>query len=231
MFKSLAEFYNSKLWRDFRQHLMADRVNKQDGILYDEHNGEPLINAYDIVLHHKTPLTLQNVNDYTVSLNPENIMIVSQRSHNEIHKRFGYCTERKVYIVYGPPCSGKTSFVNSIKGNSDIIVDMDNIWQCITGDRYIKPNALKQNAFMLRDSLIDMIKTRTGKWERAFVIEGLPRKGDRERKAELLGAELIFINEDIETCCNRLANDDRRITVRDEWTKYIEQWFRDYQPE
>lgn len=230
MFTSLPQFYNSDEWRKFRLLLIAERTNKVDGVLYCEHSGRPLVNSYDIVLHHIQPLTLQNVNDYSISLNPTNIMIVSQRSHNELHKRFGYCTERKVYLVYGSPCSGKTSFVNDIKGNSDIVVDMDNIWQCITGGaRYEKPNALKTNAFIVRDALYDSIKTRAGKWERAFIIAGMPFKSDRERLLNSLGAEAIFIDTDKETCLQRLANDESRTQAqRQEWEQYINKWFEDY---
>lgn len=230
MFTSLPQFYNSELWRNFRLKLINDRINKKDGILYDEHNGKPLLKSYDIVLHHIKPLTMQNVNDFTVSLNPENIMIVSQKSHNELHSRFGNVTERKVYYVYGAPCSGKTSFVNSIKGNSDLVIDMDNIWQCITGgERYEKPNALKQNAFAVRDCLFDMVRTRTGKWERAFVIDGGAVKGIRERSIESLGAEGIFIQESKETCLQRLYNDCKRTAAqKKEWEQYIHRWFNDY---
>ena len=230
MFTSLSQFYNSDEWRKFRLLLIAERTNKVDGVLYCEHSGKPLINTYDIVLHHIQPLTLQNVNDYSISLNPANIMIVSQRSHNEIHKRFGYCTERKVYLVYGSPCSGKTTFVNEIKGNSDLIIDMDNIWQCITGGaRYEKPNALKTNAFIVRDALYDSVKTRAGKWERAFIIAGMPIKSDRERLLNSLGAEPIFIDTDKETCLQRLATDKTRTQAqRQEWEQYINKWFEDY---
>ena len=230
MFTSLSQFYNSDEWRKFRLLLIAERTNKVDGILYCEHSGQPLKNSYDIVLHHIKPLTLQNVNDYSISLNPANIMIVSQRSHNEIHKRFGYCTERKVYLVYGAPCSGKTTFVNDIKGNSDLIIDMDNIWQCITGGaRYEKPNALKTNAFIVRDALYDSVKTRAGKWERAFIIAGMPIKSDRERLINVLGAEPIFIDTDKETCLQRLATDKTRTQAqRQEWEQYINKWFEDY---
>lgn len=230
MFNSLPQFYNSQEWRKFRTGLIQKRVNPVDGILYDEHSGQPLIKSYDIVLHHIKPLTMQNVNDYSISLNPDNIMIVSQRSHNEIHARFGYCTERKVYFVYGAPCSGKTTFVNSVKGNSDIVVDMDNIWQCITGgNRYDKPNALKQNAFAVRDFITDMIRTRAGKWENAYIIEGGALKGDRERKTAILGAQLLFIDEDKETCLTRLQRDTGRTEEqKEQWAKYIEQWFNDF---
>lgn len=229
MFISLPQFYNSDTWRTFRANLIQERTSA-DGVLYCEHSGKPLVKNYDIVAHHKIPLTMANVNDFEISLNPDNIMIVSQAAHNEIHGRFGYNAERKVYFVYGAPCSGKTTFVNTIKGNSDIVLDMDNIWQCITGgDRYSKPNALKTNAFILRDTMTDMIKTRAGRWERAFVIEGGARKSDRTRKIELLGAEPIFIDTDKETCLMRLASDEKRTEAQKiEWTKYINDWFEDF---
>lgn len=230
MFTSLSQFYNSQEWRNFRQGLIAKRVSPTDGCLRCEHSGKVLVNSYDIVLHHKTPLTMKNVNDYAVSLNPENIMIVSQQAHNEIHNRFGYCAERKVYYVYGAPCSGKTSFVNSIKGNSDLVVDMDNIWQCITGgQRYEKPAALKHNAFALRDSLYDMVKKRAGKWERAFIITGGAVKGIREREIASFGAEPIFIDTSEAECLTRLCNaSDRTTQQKLEWQDYILQWFKDY---
>ena len=231
MFTSLSQFYNSDVWRTFRLQLIDERTNKDDGILYCEFSGKPLIKAYDIVAHHKIPLTMANVNDFNVSLNPENIMLVSQQAHNEIHGRFGYTAQRKVYYVYGAPCSGKTTFVNSIKGNSDLVVDMDNIWQCITGgQRYDKPNALKQNAFAVRDCLLDAVKTRSGKWERAFVIEGGARKSDRERRIALLGAEAIYIDTDKETCLKRLASDENRTQLqKEQWNIYINDWFEEYQ--
>ncbi len=235
MFASLSQFYNSDEWRTFRAALINERTNKADGILYDELSGEPIINGYDIVAHHKTPLTMQNVNDFSVSLNPSNIMLVSHKSHNIIHKRFGYCAERKVYYVYGAPCSGKTTFVNSIKGNSDIVCDIDNIWQCITGGaRYDKPDALRQNVFEIQRRIFDMIKNRyprVGGWERAFIIDGGAAKTPRANRIKDLGAEAIFIDTDRETCLRRLDSDETRTQAQKvEWRKYIDKWFNEYQP-
>ena len=208
-----------------------ERVNPKDGILYDEHNGQPLLRSYDIVAHHKIPITMQNVNDYSISLNPENIMLVSHRSHNEIHARYGFMTMKKVYYVYGAPCSGKSTFVMQSKGNSDLVIDIDRIWQAVTGGAlYEKPDALKAPVFAVRDTLLDMVKTRTGKWERAWIIEGGALKGDRERRTAALGAESIYIDTDKETCLARLASDEKRIHVFTQWQGYIEQWFSTYQP-
>lgn len=231
MFQSLSEFYNSDAWRKFRAGLIETRRNKNDGIVYCEHSGVPLLNSYDIIAHHKTPLTMQNVNDFAVSLNGENIMLVSHKAHNEIHARFGHCTQRKVYYVYGAPCSGKTTFVNNIKGNSDIVCDVDNIWQCITGGaRYDKPNALKSNMFEVRRLMLAMIKNRFGNWERAFIIEGGAAKTPRNNLISDLGAEPIYIDTDKETCLRRLATDTTRTAQqKTEWAQYIEKWFNEYQ--
>lgn len=209
--------------------LIAERTNKDDGVLYCQHSGKPLVNSFDIVAHHIQPLTLQNVNDHAISLNPANILLVSQKSHNEIHARFGYGAQRKVYIVHGAPCSGKSSFVNSIKGNSDLIVDIDNIWEAVTGKRYYKPAALKANVFAMRDALLETVKTRAGNWERCFIIEGLPFKAERERRTTLFGAELIYIDTDKETCLQRLQADESRREYADEWRKYIDDYFIRYQ--
>ena len=230
-FTSLSQFYTSDEWRGFRASLLSERVNPNDGILYDEHNGKPLLNSYDIVAHHKIPLTMQNVNDYSISLNSKNIMLVSHRSHNEIHARYGFATLKKVYYVYGAPCSGKTTFVRESKGNSDLVLDIDLIWQAVTGGAlYEKPDALKAAVFALRDTLLDIVKTRMGKWERAWVIEGGANKADRERRINALGAEDIFIQCDKETCLQRLASDNTRELVREQWRGYIDDWFNRYQP-
>lgn len=230
MWETLEAFYNSEEWRAVR----ADLINKRkrgDGIVYCEYSGVPLVNSYEIIGHHKQPLTMQNVNDYSVSLNPENIMLVSHKAHNEIHNRFGHSAGRKVYYVYGAPCSGKTTFVKSIKGNSDLICDIDDIWQCITGGaRYEKPDALRANMFEVQRCILDMIKRRVGNWERAFVIDGGAAKTPRNRRINDLGAEPIFIDTERETCLQRLATDkDRTQAQKKEWQKYIDKWFAEYQ--
>lgn len=228
MYKSLSEFYTGKEWRNFRNDLILQRTDS-NGILRDEHNGEPIVNSYDIILHHKQQLTLQNVNDVSVSLNPDNIMIVSHKSHNGIHNRFGYSQGRKVYVVYGAPCSGKSTWVKNNMGNSDIVADIDMIWQALTGQKYYKPNALKSNAFDLYNRLLDMIRTRQGRWDRAYIITGGAHKGQRERLISDMGAEPVFIDTDKTTCLNRLGDDEDRRNVAAEWAGYILEWFEKFQ--
>lgn len=228
-FTSLAQFYVSDEWRGLRLSLMSERLDKCGYVVCAE-CGQPIIKPYECIGHHVIPLTMANVNDYSISLNPDNIELLHMRCHNARHARFGFMAQKKVYYVYGAPCSGKSTFVRENKGNSDLIVDVDLLWQAITGGGlYEKPDALKAPVFALRDSLLDVVKTRAGKWERAYVIEGGARKGDRERRINALGAEPIFIDADKETCLERLASDDKRVFVREQWHGYIEEWFRAYQ--
>lgn len=230
-FTSLAQFYVSDEWRGLRAALMSERENPKNGVLYCEECGEPIVKLYECIGHHKQELTMRNVNDYSISLNPENVMLVHLKCHNAIHARFGFVAQKKVYYVYGAPCSGKSTFVRDNKGNSDLVIDIDLLWQAVTGGAlYDKPDALKTPVFTLRDSLLDVVKTRAGKWERAWIIEGGARKGDRVRRIAALGAEDIFIDTDKETCLMRLASDEKRIHVRDAWRRYIEDWFSTYQP-
>lgn len=218
----LQTFYKSDAWEKFRRVLMYERTNEHGDIVC-EYCHKPIVRSYDCIGHHITELTESNVDDAMVSLNPDNVMLVHHRCHNMIHERFGHEWRRRVYIVYGSPCAGKTTWVRNNAGKNDIIMDMDSIWQCISAnDRTFKSNRLKQNVFGVRDCILDQIRMRVGKWQTAFVIGGYPNKYDRERLAEMLGAELIFIDTDMETCLSRAPNE--------EWRGFISDWFADFVP-
>lgn len=227
MFKDLSDFYSSDEWRSFRDIVIDERM-KEDGFVYDEVTGKQIVKAYDIILHHKIELTEENVHDYNISLNPENIMIVSHKTHNYIHNKLGH-SKREVFVVYGPPLAGKTTWVKDIMSEGDLIIDMDNIWQCVSGcDRYIKPNRLKSIVFRIRDSLLDSVRYRFGKWNNAYIIGGYPLSSERERLCKELGAREIFLEATKDECMQRLeACEDRD---KSEWAGYIEDWFRRYTP-
>lgn len=200
----LKDFYTSRKWSEFLRVLADERVG-DDGYLRCAHCGEPIIKKYDRIGHHKIPLTVDNVNDVNISLNPDNVDFVHHRCHNVIHERFGFDCAKKVYLVYGAPCSGKSTWVLNNAGSDDLIVDIDNIWQMISvNDRYAKPARLKNNVFMIRDCLLDQIRTRYGKWRNAYVITSEPLESQRQRMVDVLGAETVFIDFSREECIARL---------------------------
>lgn len=224
MMFTLSNFYQSKTWYKFRQPLILSKLNDQGEIIC-EYCGKPITRAYDIILHHKIPLTESNVNNANISLNPENIALVHHVCHNHIHNKLGY-VKREVWLVWGSPFSGKTTYVQDNMGYGDLIVDIDSIWQCVSGcERYVKPDRLKSNVFGIRDTLFEQVKYRRGNWNNAYIVGGYPLIGERERLIKSLGAREIFINTSYDECVMRLkaCNDGRDVN---EWKKYIDDWWK-----
>ena len=222
MSSKLFRFYRSDAWERLREILALERIN-ENGDLICEHCGKPIVKQYDAIAHHMVELTEENVSDANISLNPENIMLVHHRCHNIIHQRFeGY--RRKVYLVYGAPCSGKTTWVNDVARPDDLIIDVDRIWDAVsTGGKYKKPAKLKANVFGLRDCLIEQVKIRKGQWSSAYIIGGYPLATDRQRMTDLLQAEPIYIEATKEECLKR-AQEERP----EGWAQYINEWFEAY---
>ena len=225
---TLDTFYKSKEWQRFRDVVIADRLT-EDGYTIDEVTGKPIVNAYDIILHHTIFLTDDNVNDYNISLNPDLIQIVSHKTHNKIHNKLGY-TKREIYLVYGSPLSGKSTYVSSVAEPGDLIVDIDRIWSAVSGlSIHTKPPKLNSIVFNLRDKLLEMVKYRVGKWDNCYIIGGYPLISERERLCKELGAREIFIDPPKEVCLERLSTSEDRDKA--EYTKYIEEWWRRFTPD
>lgn len=218
---TLNDFYRSPEWIAFRQVVINERANNE-GLVICEHCGKPIIKAYDIIAHHcNTYLTEENVNDAKVSLNPDNIQLVHHVCHNKIHNKLGH-KEKKVYIVYGAPYSGKHTYVNDVCDKNDLVISMDRIWQCI-GGRDGRKNAV---AFKVRNTLLECVKYRLGKWENAYIIGGYPLSSERQRLCRELGAEEIYIESTIGECMLKMVKDDN--VNPHEYKQYIEDWFEKY---
>lgn len=222
-------FYRSREWERLVARLRLERVDEQ-GYVICEHCGKPIVKAYDCIGHHVIELTEDNVDDALVSLNPDNIMLIHFRCHNAIHQRFGFGARQaqEVYIVWGSPCSGKTTWVREVAEDKDIVLDIDRLWAAVRAEccgEHDKPDALKANVFALRDIMIDMIRVRRGKWQRAYIIGGYPLEGERERLADLVGADkVIYVDESKDVCLARAQ------IKGDAWTRYVEDWWDRYSP-
>ena len=74
-------FYISKEWRDFRRDMII-RDNGCDMALPDREIPKGAI----LILHHINPLTLEDIEEQGEALfDPENVICVSDRTHNAIH--------------------------------------------------------------------------------------------------------------------------------------------------
>lgn len=199
-YTNLFSFYRSSEWESLRSRITLERID-ENGDLLCEHCHKPIVKAYDAICHHKIELTEGNVNDALVALNPDNIMVVHHRCHNQIHERFGYqqSMTRHIYIVWGSPCAGKAEYVRANAGKGDMIIDLDKLFDAlgVDGNR----GAVKSNVLQLYRVLTDMVKTRNGKWRCVWIIRTLPLPIDRDMIVrDLGGGELIHIDTPEEEC-------------------------------
>lgn len=116
------KLYKSREWRDLRQAIIQERG------LRCERCGRLVRDASELTADHIRELTPETVQDADVALNQDNVQLLCADCHNRKHQRFGHAS-RGVFIVYGSPCSGKTTLVNQLKLRGDIIVDMDLLYQ------------------------------------------------------------------------------------------------------
>lgn len=232
-FNSLRSFYRSTEWDLCKKGIAAERADKQ-GFIRCEICNKPTKafipnaeadNRNALVYHHKTPLTIANVNDFDISLNPERIQPLCWKCHNDVHSRFTARPTRSVYIVCGAPLSGKTSFVKENMTVGDLVVDIDSIYEAISGqERYIKPKGLYPFVdAVVRElkSQIKMMSTGT-----AWVIvgkEGATPKQRQDLANELRGA-IILIDTDKQTCLERLHENPNGRDVQ-LWSGFIEEYF------
>lgn len=219
----LQRFYASKRWRGLREMLIVERHG-----LCDRCGKDFSTDTSQLIAHHKEHLTDESLKDPSVAVDPANIEILCAHCHALEHRDKGFIKPRKqVFIVYGSPLSGKTTYVREHKEDGDLVVDLDAIRSAISfAPLYHTPTPLNKTAFALRDFLYDQVRIRAGDWTTAWVISGLPRKDERERLAARLGASLILVEATAEECHDRLFRaDDGRYP---EWDAYIDQWFKDF---
>ncbi len=218
----LKSFYASPAWQALRAAIIAERGARCEkcGRVTSE-----------IQLHHIIELTPESVGDALISLNPANILVLCHDCHDKAHLRFGHAPAREVWVVYGPPLSGKSAFVRQSMRRGDLVIDVDRLFVAVSMlPEYDKPDTLLGNVMRVYELLRDQVKTRYGKWNSAWVIGGFADRYKREKTVEDLGAELVFCDASKELCLGRLEADEGRRLRKDEWRRFILEWFERYQP-
>ena len=138
----------------------------------------------------------------------------------------GQLMHTKVYIVYGSPGSGKTTYVRKHMRPGDLMVDLDYLSQAISlADKTGAYQNLMPTALQLRECLYQLIERRQVDCESVWIVAGLPKKSEREQLAQRLNAELVYIDTDKDECIKRAMADDER-KDKDVQLRIIRNWFR-----
>jgi hypothetical protein len=108
-----------------------------------------------------------------------------------------------------------------------VVWDFDEVLKAICGDTHgeVPPGAMDLMLSMRRAFLAVLCdQTYVRPPHSVWIIEGAPRRMQRQNRAESLGAEIIVLNTAKDECLRRAAPRDRN------YSPAIEKWFKEYEP-
>lgn len=129
-----------------------------------------------------------------------------------------------VFVVHGPPASGKTSYVMQNKGENDVVFDFDKIMSALSG---LPPHQKNSNLISYCTDIRTLIiekALRSPKVDKTWIIT--TNVGD-EMKGQLsdIPAEYIHIDTPKEECLRRIEEDPERQAVAEELRQVVERYF------
>ena len=110
-----------------------------------------------------------------------------------------------VYLIYGSPCSGKSTYIKEHIQRGDLVCDVDLIYGAITNsDQHNAELYTHEVACQLDSALKEIIRERKGNWKNAYVVS-LANTEEKLQKAkdQINADECIFIDTPYEVCMER----------------------------
>lgn len=241
------KFYQSEKWRHCRETYIGERLMIDGGVC------ERCREAPGNELHHIEPLSIFNIDNPEITINPENLRWLCKDCHFAVHKELimkgfqkrkrtrilsengtwfdddGRIHKQEVIIVYGAPASGKSTYVNQHKCDSDMVIDIDRIKKAFgASERDDTAGNLLDTVLDVRDHLYCLIDQGRIDCKRIWIVAGLPDKKMRNELQQRFHAELIFMDKTYEECvANANADPDRKNKLFQEYI--IRHWFENYQ--
>lgn len=235
------KFYNSDKWKHCRDVYINARLLKDGGMCERCHE------QTGAELHHIEHLSIFNINNPDITLNPDNLMWLCKDCHFAMHKESimqGFAKRKKkkvlnesgvwfddtgrphkqeIYIVWGSPASGKSTYVNAHKFDTDMVVDLDRIKSAIG-----ETDNLIKTAFDIRDFIYSLVEKKQIDCKRIWIVAGLPKRQQRKELQERFNANMIFIDKTYDECIeNSLKDSSRTNKLYQEYI--IKKWFEDYE--
>lgn len=111
-----------------------------------------------------------------------------------------------LHIIIGPPCAGKSTYVQEHAQKGDLRVDFDKLATALGSDTPHRAEGhIKAAAFEARQAAIDYAVTENCE---AYIIHTSPSEKQLEEYIGA-GAELVYMDTDLETCLARAEQDGR----------------------
>lgn len=134
----------------------------------------------------------------------------------------------KITVVWGPPASGKSTFVQEHRSANSLTFDFDHIMQALSGlALHHKNPALVGLVLQVRGLVLEALASDPGV-EDAWIITTRLSEDLQEALAGL-DVQYHLMDTDKETCLERVDADPDRADVAEETKSVIEEWFAEQQ--
>lgn len=130
----------------------------------------------------------------------------------------------RLTIVFGPPGSGKSTWVNNQASQDDLVLDLDVLNSGISGKPMYKGNKLDFAAAVRKrnDLLMDMAKCNKSGY---LILTGMKQSQRNWWVNKLMPMRVHIMDTSIEECITRITNDDRRtMSVKRQQILSLKNW-------
>lgn len=163
---------------------------------------------------------------------PDNLICVCYRCHKKVEgmnkqELIEYLEKldkarklnAKLNIIYGPPCSGKTTYVNENKSNEDIVIDLDYLKQALTY-KNIHDELSKDHIdylFNIRKYILENPKKNSTTW----LITTTKEYKWKDHYVKVNEINLIKSKKEI----YKMIDEDETRMDKKAWKKLVDNWF------
>jgi len=132
-------------------------------------------------------------------------------------------------IIFGPPAAGKSSHIRERAKPRDLVIDLADILERLSGRGRCPERATWLNrAMRYRNELLGSL-SRPGHYGAAWFTVGAPKRAQRERWGELLKpTATVLLATPAEVCIARIGADASRARSIDQEIEAVERWWSAY---
>lgn len=104
-----------------------------------------------------------------------------------------------LHVIIGPPCAGKSTYVDENRENGDVVVDFDKLCKALgSDDEHAAPEHIKQAGFKARSAVIKYLTDNTD--ANGWVIHSSPAEWQLDAYKD---ADVVVIDPGIDECLRR----------------------------